>query len=166
MATSRIKRVPILRRPGKRKEGMQAKVSATSRNAGQGKLEPPATCRTEELADANRDTLGSVCRQICAAHSVPHTPSLMTDLCRFYDQRLKKLEYLNDRMIHIYASAFIYRNSRNLKKEVFAKGIKKEIFGKALMEIDDWIKVQEPVDVEDDSVCNLYSIMDRQDSQL
>lgn len=100
-----------------------------------------------------------MCREICITLGVPLTPSLVSNLCQFYDQKLKKLEFLNEQMIYAYSSALIYRNCRNLKKEVFAKGMKKEIFSRALQEVDDWDKAQETVETGEGLVCNLYSIV-------
>lgn len=151
----RIKRVPILRQTRKRP------ARALEENSTQPGLDAGQRCSDNE-AETTKGLLGATCSQLCTAFGIPFTPFLMSSMHAFHDQRLRKLEYLNEQMVHVYASAFIYRHTRGMRKETFVKGIKREMFDKALAEIDGWEGVQEAEDCE--VVCNLYSIVGRGES--
>lgn len=145
-----IKRIQILRQGRKKR--------STGALAENGTLAEHGRQRARNGAEDVKNSLMSVCRQRCMALGIPLTQSLMSNVLAFYDQRLQKLEYLNEQMIYVYASAFIYRHAQGLRKKVLAKGIKKEIFGNALSEVDDWTRAQETVE-DGEIVCNLYSIV-------
>lgn len=102
--------------------------------------------------------------QECAEkNSIPLTKSLVKEFQCFYNLKLVPLNYLDDGMMKIYSSAFLYSRSANVKRQAFHKGMKKEIFENALKEILEWEEMAAKEDKSSECnkslTCNLYSIM-------
>lgn len=92
---------------------------------------------------------------------IPHSPSTMKKSLCFFNEILSKLEFLNEQMMEIYSSAFLFVISqRSIVKSKFVGKIKKTIFDKAAEEVQEWMKTKETVKTEKqgDLICNLYRI--------
>jgi len=125
--------------------------------------------RTNENSDGVEPRTGMSLDEIkhlqeCAEKkSVPLTKSLIKEFKCFYNLKLVPLKYLDDGMMKIYSSAFLYSRSANVKRQAFHKGMKKEIFENALKEILEWeemaAKENRSTACNKSLTCNLYSIM-------